>query len=179
MGVIDTRHIVDRCLAIDFTDAPLSLADLITKANDNDKVLGSVCHSALGLVSAKAKDGSPLIKGRNVTGVTDQQIKQLGIEITPLHPEAEMRKVGANFESQKGFVDMAATHVVVDGNIVTGQAFRPVCRHHPSAVLMSASLRSQSYGEPGAESVHGSLICIGWGTTLACGCTGWIDAQEY
>ena len=97
------------------------LAELITKANANGKVLGSVCHGALGFVSAKAADGSPLIQGRNVTGVTDRQIKQLGIEVTPLHPETEMRKVGANFESQTAWIDMVATHVVVDGNIITGQ----------------------------------------------------------
>lgn len=75
----------------------------------------------MGLVSAKAEDGSPLIEGRNVTGVTDRQIQQLGIEVTPKHPETEMRKVGANFQSRTAFVDMFATHVVVDGNIVTGQ----------------------------------------------------------
>jgi putative intracellular protease/amidase len=97
------------------------LADVITQANANGKILSSVCHGALGLVSAKAEDGSPLIEGRNVTGVTDRQIKQLGIEVTPKHPETEMRKVGANYESQTAFVDMLATHVVVDGNIVTGQ----------------------------------------------------------
>ena len=98
-----------------------ALADLITRANANGKVLGSVCHGALGLVSAKAEDGSPLIKGRNVTGVTDRQIQQLGIEVTPKHPESEMRKVGANFVSKTAFMDIFATHVVVDGNIVTGQ----------------------------------------------------------
>jgi putative intracellular protease/amidase len=32
-----------------------------------------------------------------------------------------MRKVGASFESETAFVDMFATHVVGDGNIVTGQ----------------------------------------------------------
>ena len=97
------------------------LADVITQANANGKILSSVCHGALGLVSAKAEDGSPLIEGRNVTGVTDRQIKQLGIEVTPKHPETEMRRVGAKYESQTAFVDMLATHVVVDGNIVTGQ----------------------------------------------------------
>jgi putative intracellular protease/amidase len=98
-----------------------TLAALITDANANGKVLGAVCHGALGLISAKAEDGSPLLEGRNATGVTDRQIEQLGIQITPLHPETELRRVGANFESQTAWVDMAATHVVVDGNIVTGQ----------------------------------------------------------
>lgn len=106
--------------AYDLAQSP-ELADLITKANANNKVLGSVCHGALGLVSAKGEDGSPLIAGRKVTGVTNRQIKQLGIEVTPKHPETEMRKAGAKFESKTANIEMLATHVVVDGNIVTGQ----------------------------------------------------------
>ena len=49
-----------------------------------------------------------------MTGVTDKQVKELGIEITPLHPETELRKAGALFESQTAFRDLFATHVVVD-----------------------------------------------------------------
>lgn len=97
------------------------LADLVTKANANGAVLGSVCHGALGLIKAKDTNGSPLIEGRNVTGVTDKQIKDLGIEITPFHPETELRKAKANFEGKHAFLDFFATHVVVDGNLVTGQ----------------------------------------------------------
>jgi putative intracellular protease/amidase len=97
------------------------LADVVTKANAKDAVIGSVCHGALGLINAKAKDGSSLIAGRNVSGVTDLQVKQLGIDITPMHPETELRKAGANYESNTAFQDMFATHVVVDGNLVTGQ----------------------------------------------------------
>jgi putative intracellular protease/amidase len=97
------------------------LADVVTEANAKDAVIGSVCHGALGLINAKAKDGSSLIAGRNVSGVTDLQVKQLGIDITPMHPETELRKAGANYESNTAFQDMFATHVVVDGNLVTGQ----------------------------------------------------------
>ncbi|MFT6806491.1 MAG: putative intracellular protease/amidase, partial [Glaciecola sp.] len=57
----------------------------------------------------------------NVTGVTDLQIKQLGIEMTPLHPETELRKANANYEANTAFLDIFATHVVVDDNLVTGQ----------------------------------------------------------
>ncbi|PKG96196.1 type 1 glutamine amidotransferase domain-containing protein [Paraglaciecola sp. MB-3u-78] len=97
------------------------LADVVTKANAKDAVIGSVCHGALGLINAKAKDGSSLIAGRNVTGVTDLQIKQLDIEMTPLHPETELRKANANYEANSAFLDIFATHVVVDDNLVTGQ----------------------------------------------------------
>jgi putative intracellular protease/amidase len=86
-------------------------------------LIGSVCHGALGLINAKDKDGNKLIAGRAITGVTDRQIKQLGIEITPMHPETELRKAGAVFESQTAFIEFFATHVAVDSEqrFITGQ----------------------------------------------------------
>lgn len=86
-------------------------------------IIGGVCHGVLGLINAKDRDGNLLIAGRRMTGVTDRQIKQLGIEITPLHPEAALRKAGVIYESGTAFRDFFATHVVVDdeGRFVTGQ----------------------------------------------------------
>jgi putative intracellular protease/amidase len=93
----------------------------ITAANEQGRVIGGVCHGPLGLVNAKAADGSPLVEGRNVTAVTDKQVRELGIESTPQHPESELRKLGADFESETAFRDPFANHWVVDGNLVTGQ----------------------------------------------------------
>ena len=86
-------------------------------------MIGGVCHGVLGLVSARDRDVELLVSGRRMTGVTDKQIKELNIEITPLHPETELRKAGALFESQTAFRDFLATHVVVDDEqrFVTGQ----------------------------------------------------------
>ncbi|MDX1958188.1 MAG: type 1 glutamine amidotransferase domain-containing protein [Leptospiraceae bacterium] len=106
--------------AYDYEQSP-ELADLVTKANEKDIVIGSVCHGALGLVNAKDKDGSPLIKNRAVTGVTDKQLKDFGIYFTPRHPETELRKAQAKYESESTWLDFFATHVSVDGQLVTGQ----------------------------------------------------------
>lgn len=97
------------------------LAEVITRANANGAILGSVCHGALGLVHATDVDGTPLIEGRRVTGVTDKQVAELGIQMTPMHPETEMRATNANFEAETRWRDFFATHTVVDGNLVTGQ----------------------------------------------------------
>ena len=88
-----------------------------------NSIIGGVCHGPLGLIRAKDKDGNLLIAGRRMTAVTDKQIKQLFITATPQHPEAELRKAGALFESQSKLVDMFATHVVTDDEkrFVTGQ----------------------------------------------------------
>lgn len=97
------------------------LGEKLTEANAKDILLGSVCHGALGFRLAKDRDGSPLVEGKNMTAVTDKQVAELKIDITPLHPEKELRAQNANFMSAESFKDMFATMVVIDGNIVTGQ----------------------------------------------------------
>ncbi|MFK7895200.1 MAG: type 1 glutamine amidotransferase domain-containing protein [Myxococcota bacterium] len=86
-------------------------------------VFGSVCHGALGFIRAKDRDGKPLIAGRRMTGVTDKQVHELGIDVTPQHPETELRRVGVFYESATAFRDLFATHVSVDDErrFVTGQ----------------------------------------------------------
>jgi putative intracellular protease/amidase len=86
-------------------------------------ILGSVCHGALGFIRAKDRDGNLLIAGRKMTGVSDKQVHELGIDVTPQHPETELRKAGVTYESATAFRDMFATHVVVDDEhrFVTGQ----------------------------------------------------------
>ena len=110
--------------AYDLAQSPV-MATKVSEAyyGERTAVIGGVCHGVLGLVNAKDKEGNTLISGRRMTGVTDKQVKELGIEITPLHPEAELRKAGALFESQTAFRDIFATHVVVDDEqrFVTGQ----------------------------------------------------------
>ena len=97
------------------------LGEKITAANAADKLIGGVCHGPLGLINAKGTDGEPLVKGRKISAVTDKQVEELGIGSTPHHPERELRKVGAEFESETAFRDPFANHWVVDGNLVTGQ----------------------------------------------------------
>jgi len=110
--------------AYDLAQSPV-MATKVSEAYYGERaaVIGGVCHGVLGLVNAKDKEGNTLIAGRRMTGVTDKQVKELGIEITPLHPETELRKAGALFESQTAFRDIFATHVVVDNEqrFVTGQ----------------------------------------------------------
>lgn len=97
------------------------LGEKLTEANAKNILLGSVCHGALGFRLAKDRDGSPLVEGKKMTAVTDKQITELKIDITPLHPEKELRAQNANFVSAAAFKDMFATMIAVDGNIVTGQ----------------------------------------------------------
>lgn len=97
------------------------LGKKLTQAYASNAVLGSVCHGALGFLNAKDEKGEPLVKGRRMTGVTDKQVRELRITMTPQHPERELRNAGALYESATAFRDIFASHVVSDGTIITGQ----------------------------------------------------------
>ncbi len=101
------------------------LAQKITDAyySERQTILGSVCHGALGFVSARDANGDLLVEGRRMSGVTNRQLEALRISFTPKHPETELKAAGAIFESGTAFRDFFATHVVVDHEerFVTGQ----------------------------------------------------------
>jgi putative intracellular protease/amidase len=97
------------------------LGEKISEAYAAGSVVGGVCHGQLGLLNAVNENGDPLVEGRRITAVTDKQIRELRIDITPQHPERELRAAGADFESSTAFLDIFASHVVVDGRIISGQ----------------------------------------------------------
>jgi putative intracellular protease/amidase len=105
----------------DFAQTPL-LGQRVSEAYAAERVIGGICHGPLGLLGGRTPAGESIVKGRRVTAVTDRQVKQLGIEITPLHPETELRRAGALFESETHPArDFFANHFVADGDLVTGQ----------------------------------------------------------
>lgn len=97
------------------------LGEKISAAWKAGRIVGGVCHGPLGLLKARDETGAPLVRGRRLTAVTDKQVEELGITITPMHPERELRAAGAAFESAAGWRDIFANHVVEDGRLITGQ----------------------------------------------------------
>jgi putative intracellular protease/amidase len=107
--------------SFDFGQSEL-LGAKVSAAWASGRVVGGICHGPLGLLKARTADGELLVKGRRLTAVTDRQIRQLGIEITPLHPESALRAAGARFESRTHVArDFFANHYVEDGDLITGQ----------------------------------------------------------
>jgi putative intracellular protease/amidase len=90
---------------------------------NSNSIIGGVCHGVLGFINAKDSLGNLIIKNKRMTGVTNKQIKELGIFYTPQHPEEELIKAGAIFESKTAFRDVLANLTVVDEEFkfVTGQ----------------------------------------------------------
>lgn len=98
-----------------------ALGERISQAWAAGRTVGGVCHGPLGLLRARTPDGDPLVRGRRLTAVTDRQVRQLRITMTPQHPERELRAAGAVFESDTAWFEPFAHRVVVDGRLVTGQ----------------------------------------------------------
>ena len=97
------------------------LAAKITESNSHGKFIGGVCHGPLGLLNARDSSGKLLVEERRISAVTDKQVRELGIQSTPHHPERELCRAGAIFQCSTRFRDAFANHWVVDGNLVTGQ----------------------------------------------------------
>lgn len=82
------------------------------------KTLSAVCHGPAALVNARTSKGEPAVKGRRMTGFTDEEERLVGLDTRmPFLLESRLREQGATFSSTSPF----QSHVVVDGNLITGQ----------------------------------------------------------
>jgi len=82
------------------------------------KPIGFVCHAPGALRHVKAADGSPLIKGRRVTGFSNSE--EAGVQLTEVVPfliEDEFQKLGGQYEKGEDW----GSFVIEDGKLVTGQ----------------------------------------------------------
>ncbi|PZQ53452.1 MAG: type 1 glutamine amidotransferase domain-containing protein [Novosphingobium pentaromativorans] len=95
-----------------------ALADLLTTAFAEGKVVSAVCHGPAGLVNAKDTKGKPLVAGRKVSAFTNSEEEAAGLtHAVPFLMETRIRELGALYERGPDF----QPHAVRDGNLVTGQ----------------------------------------------------------
>jgi putative intracellular protease/amidase len=91
---------------------------LIESTLGSGKPVALVCHAPGVLRHVKAKDGSPLVKGKNVTGFTNSEEAAVGLtEVVPFLVEDMLKANGANFSK----VAYWQPYVVTDGLLITGQ----------------------------------------------------------
>jgi putative intracellular protease/amidase len=70
------------------------------------------------LRDAKAPDGQPLVRGRNVTGFTNTEEQAAGLtDVVPFLVEDMLKARGAEYSKVADW----KPHVVVDGLLITGQ----------------------------------------------------------
>ena len=83
------------------------------------KPVGAVCHAPAVLRHVKAADGSPLIKGKDVTGFSNAEEEAVQLsKVVPFLLEDELKRNGGRYS--KADADWGV-HVVTDGLLVTGQ----------------------------------------------------------
>ncbi|XQA70346.1 type 1 glutamine amidotransferase domain-containing protein [Xanthomonas sacchari] len=83
-----------------------------------DKPIGFVCHAPGVLRRVTAADGSPLVKGRRVTGFTNSEEAAVGLtDVVPFLVEDELQRLGGQYSKVADW----GVHVVEDGRLVTGQ----------------------------------------------------------
>ena len=94
------------------------VATTVTHFITQNRPLALVCHGPAALVGATLPDGSPAVKGRKVTAFTDAEERAVELDDEmPFLLETKLREQGGSFVGADNFVE----HVVVDGNLVTGQ----------------------------------------------------------
>lgn len=91
---------------------------LIETALASGKPVALVCHAPAVLRSVTSSDGTPIVKGRKVTGFTNAEEDAVGLtDIVPFLLEDALREQGAEFSNVSPF----EPHVVSDGLLITGQ----------------------------------------------------------
>ncbi|WP_292935374.1 type 1 glutamine amidotransferase domain-containing protein [Noviherbaspirillum sp.] len=95
------------------------------------KPVAAVCHAPGVLRHAKTSDGAPLVKGKGVTGFTNTEEAAVQLtEIVPFLVEDALVKNGGKYSKEADW----HPHVVVDGNLVTGQ--NPASSEPAAAALL-------------------------------------------
>ncbi|MFE9680493.1 type 1 glutamine amidotransferase domain-containing protein [Streptomyces sp. NPDC006285] len=101
----------------DLAEDPHS-ARLIETTLRSGKPLAVVCHAPGVLRHAVNEDGTPLVRGKKVTGFTNSEEEGVALtEVVPFLVEDELKRLGGIYS--KG--DDWAPYVVQDGLLITGQ----------------------------------------------------------
>ena len=82
------------------------------------KPVATVCHAPGVLRHVKAADGSPLVKGKQVTGFTNTEEEGVGLtKVVPFLVEDMLKANGGVYSKGADW----ASYVLTDGKLVTGQ----------------------------------------------------------
>jgi putative intracellular protease/amidase len=100
------------------------------------KPVAAVCHGPAVFRRTVGQDGAPLVRGRRMTGFTNDEEAAVGLtEVVPFLLEDELKRLGADFSSARAF----APHVVRDGLLITGQ--NPASSEPAAEALLEALVR--------------------------------------
>ena len=105
------------------------------------KPVGAVCHGPAAFRKAKAPDGSPLVRGKSVTGFSDTEEAAVGLtDIVPFLVEDMLKENGGDYSKAADWQPYAVT----DGNLITGQ-------NPASSAVTAQALHAQLIGTHAAS----------------------------
>jgi putative intracellular protease/amidase len=100
----------------DLAESADSIA-LLESFYNSDKPIALVCHSP-GTLRHVKYEGEPLVKGKRVTGFTNEEEEEVKLtKVVPFLVEDELKRLGAKFEKVPNWQPFS----IVDGRLVTGQ----------------------------------------------------------
>jgi putative intracellular protease/amidase len=96
-----------------------TIGTVLTAMIDNPrKIVAAVCHGPAGLFTAARPDGTWAFKDRQLTGFSNEEETQAGFAgNAPWLLEDRLRICGSRYIAKAAWTP----HVVVDGNLITGQ----------------------------------------------------------
>jgi len=101
---------------VDITGNP-EVQDTVRRAWDAGLIVSAVCHGPAAFLGVTLEDGSPLVRGRKLTGFSDDEENGYADKDVPFDLEAALKSEGALYESTEAW----HPHLVVDGRLITGQ----------------------------------------------------------
>jgi putative intracellular protease/amidase len=100
----------------DLAESSVSIA-LIESFYNSGKPIALVCHSP-GVLHRVQYEGAPLVKGKRVTGFTNEEEAEVHLtNVVPFLVEDELKRLGAIFEKVPNWQPF----FIVDGRLITGQ----------------------------------------------------------
>ena len=100
----------------DLAEDPVSIA-LIESFYNSNKPVAAVCH-APGVLRHVKYRGEPIVKGKRVTGFTNEEEAEVQLtKVVPFLVEDELKRLGGQFEK----LDNWKVFSITDGRLITGQ----------------------------------------------------------
>ena len=95
-----------------------TVKQLLEDFNRANKPIASVCHGVVGLLALQNDKGELLIKDKQLTGFSNSEEESAGLtKVVPFLLETKLLSLGVLYSKKANYL----SHVVTDGNIVTGQ----------------------------------------------------------
>jgi putative intracellular protease/amidase len=90
---------------------------LLENFYNSGKLIALVCHSP-GVLRHVEYHGQPLVKGKRITGFTNEEEAEVGLtNVVPFLVETELKRLGAKFEKVPNWQPFS----IVDDRLITGQ----------------------------------------------------------